>query len=266
VSINTDRNFNSRRGCAIAFAALTFFALPAVGQWPKGGTDSKSKSQQYVKTEGCAVNPSDLPQLLSSIRYTVIMPNNDADMEIFRGLWNGDRLMSRAFDVDVTYGLYDDESPNAFATATDISEMNARDGTVLIGRKLIASERRSNPRIWMASATFVLAHEYAHIFQFKRGVEIDNPHFELQADYLAGWWLGQENAKGSVYYTNMSVVRDSLLAKGSYAFNSTEFHGTASQRREALSRGYNAGYSGLPLQDAFDESSEVVMQIASNSG
>lgn len=245
--------------------AVFIFSVPTFGQWPKGGSSTEESAHKYSGTGGCYIRDAQLPVLLSSIRYTVIISGNDADNEIFRGLQNADRLIGRAFGVDVVYGLYSDESPNAFATAKDIAEMGNRDGTVLIGRKLVQSERHSNPQMWTASLTYVLAHEYAHSLQFKRGLDLKNPDLELHADYLAGWWLGQENAKHSAYYTDMSVVISSILAKGSYAFNSPEFHGTARQRREALNSGYNSGYEGKTLGSAFRDGIRVAQRIADNA-
>lgn len=247
--------------CGTSVAVLS----AAFSQWPHGGTTGQSPQHYAQMDEGCAVNPSKIPAFLSEIRYTVIASTEHKDFEIFRGLQNSDVVIGKAFGVEPTYGVYDDDVPNAFATPTDIAEMGDSDGTVLIGRRLIAAEQRANRRLWGAALTFVFAHEYAHILQFKRGLAVSLPHSELHADYLAGWWLGRENASGSPNYTNLTAVWSSLLAKGDYKFNSAQSHGTVAQRLKAVRAGVADGARRLSLNLAYEKGLEKAATIAAKS-
>ena len=84
-------------------------------------------------------------------------------------------------------GLFfvDGSNPNAFATP-EVMSANGPDGTVVLGLSL-ASQELARDLGYGFSIPAIMAHEFGHILQFKRGGVTPGKNAELQADYLAGW-------------------------------------------------------------------------------
>ncbi len=98
------------------------------------------------------------------------------------------------------------------------------------------------------SISAIMAHEFSHIVQFKRGSELGVTQRELQADYLAGWYVGKRQSHAIPPGSLENIVR-SFFEHGSYDFNNPQFHGTPEQRVDAVMNGFH--HSDVSLSSAY---------------
>ena len=154
------------------------------------------------------------------------------------------RMLARAFRVRPGAGFFDDYmGPNAFATPHRYFT-DGPDGTVLFGVRLLNRERARGADDAVIS---IMAHEFAHIVQFGQGVYGDSTvHFELHADYLAGWYLARRSARE---WVDLSLPIQSLFANTEYEYSNPS-HGLPAQRKAALLAGFKNGQ--LSLRDAYN--------------
>ena len=80
-------------------------------------------------------------------------------------------------------------------------------------------------------------------------------HMELHADYLGGYYMGRRPQFSS---DHIAVFARSLFAKGDYAYNDRNHHGTPEQRFNALKRGYEEGRAGNTFQQAAENGANFV--------
>jgi hypothetical protein len=157
--------------------------------------------------------------------------------------------------MPMSYYIFENGSPNAFATG-NISNANYPDGTVVLGLKLIQNECSQSPSGTCVSMAVVMAHEFAHILDFKnRFVRPGGKIPELFADYMAGVYLHTRELTFS--YTDIKEAAQSIYTKGNYDFNNPQFHGTPQERMNALLAGYNfsrqmvaSGRNSFTIQEA----------------
>jgi hypothetical protein len=141
-------------------------------------------------------------------------------------------------------------SSNAFADFETLEPDTY--GTVAFGIDLMKSEvRRSGGREYTVSIPAIMGHEFAHLLQHKSGTVIGGLNNELQADYLAGWYIGRRSNVPMKESGLRDAVR-SFFENGDYNFNDPLHHGTPEQRAAAVQEGY--GNRTLNLRDAYDAS------------
>jgi len=131
-----------------------------------------------------------------------------------------------------------DQSPNALATP-EIANAFGPDGTVLLGRNLVTEQLTRDPS--GATVVAVMAHEFAHLTQFKHGsVNVNEPvrRMELHADFMAGWYL---RLRGQYAWTNLMPALRIFFDLGDYQFNAPQHHGTPAERLSAAQAGFNSG-------------------------
>lgn len=128
-----------------------------------------------------------------------------------------------------------DPSPNAFATPEVVNAFGP-DGTILFGQNLMAQQLSKDPS--GASVIAVMAHEFAHLLQFRHGVHQPGKMTELHADFMAGWYL---NLRGRFAWTNLMPTLKIFYELGDYQFNSPTHHGTPAERLQAAEGGFNSG-------------------------
>jgi hypothetical protein len=86
----------------------------------------------------------------------------------------------------------------------------------------------------------VLAHENGHQYQFAmRGPSNPSPQLELEADFLAGVYLGVRIPEGNEQMFEMAL--QVAYDMGDYEVNNPLHHGTPDQRRAALLEGIRKG-------------------------
>ena len=92
------------------------------------------------------------------------------------------------------------------------------------------------------AVAFIVAHEYGHQIQhelglFERG--LPTVRMELQADCFAGTWA--RSAEDRLEEGDIQEALNTALAVGDYQTGAEGHHGTPEQRKEAWTRGFEAG-------------------------
>lgn len=177
---------------------------------------------------------------------TSSLPENN--LTKYSGNTNFDAINNREYNTLVAvfdvhpdfYYLRDEGAPNAYATS-NIANPNFPDGTIMLGFSLVQSECFNSPSGTCSSIPIILAHEFAHILDFKYGTGLTGKYKELFADYIAGSYLfHRANTLGTL---NVTEVGNSFFSKGDYNFNNPQHHGTREQRLNCLIAGYNLAYN-----------------------
>jgi len=148
-------------------------------------------------------------------------------------------------------------------------------GSVVLGRSITRSLLDSPKLRYLrgAALTGVVAHEFAHAYQrvngyFDRLYGVD-PKFdgtapvrvlELHADFLAGYYMGQQEAFTSRAFLDFS---EALLALGDIAFNNPTHHGTPTERAVCMYRGRNlAEIGGVSIHAAAEQAEQFVLGLS----
>lgn len=157
------------------------------------------------------------------------------------------------FGTDAEFAFLNDRAnPNAYA----VRETAHTGPRVLFGLRLLhetigtlnpigTDEIPKNfPFPWGGSLAAVIAHEWAHLLQFKNGVRSRGGNvspLELQADYLSGWYMGMKSKMVSIDLNELVQWFESI---GDNDTGSESHHGTPEQRAMAFLSGYNIAKSG----------------------
>jgi hypothetical protein len=151
-------------------------------------------------------------------------------------------------------GFYylDGATPNAMATSQVVTPYGP-DGTVVFGMTLLQQEFQADPEGRVVRA--IMAHEFAHLVQFKRGLTTPGKRPELQADYMAGWYSFSQQ----VSMDQLEPILMSFFQKGDYAFNSPHHHGTPGERIAAVRAGYDAAWP--TIDDAWAGSEQYLAGV-----
>jgi hypothetical protein len=153
-----------------------------------------------------------------------------------------------------------------------------RDGTVLLGLHFLRDEIQRGD---ITTVFIVMAHEFAHILQYKQGITAEGPwQMEPHADFMAAWalvqcpefWRQMDRTPGSSLPQLLVAVK-TLFAKGDTLFNDPSHHGQPELRAAMVHAGFEAGMtrdwlvggerimtSAVPqlnLSDAFERGAEV---------
>jgi hypothetical protein len=139
-------------------------------------------------------------------------------------------------------------------------------GIVTFGEELLRREvsDAGGPQ-YASSVPAIMAHEFAHLLQIKNGSTSTGPKYELQADYIAGWYMGR---RAKLVPTTVSpqqslqTIMRSFYAKGDYQLNDASHHGTPEERVGAISAGYRN--SELQIPDMYRESLKFVAEMHEN--
>jgi hypothetical protein len=149
-------------------------------------------------------------------------------------------------------------SSKLFMVSENNAFANPRDMNVYFGRPMIQHLKTMIPKIQkdipdlknyqgalQAAIRLVLAHEFAHIYQFKTWsmnqdqVSASTPHIETQADCLAGLWIGFDFTKDG---GRMAEVAAAIAYKiGDTAWDSPDHHGSPDTRRMCFVYGLRKG-------------------------
>lgn len=230
-------------------------------QWPNSGAGAAPTTRVDVPVGGCGMNLAEARQFAQQWRISEDLDADPDDEAASRVALVLERYFAQCsfagedwFGVKPRFGFFDDgKSPNAFATPFPLFGNRADvDGTVVFGRRLLAQQlQRGNAAF--AAIMVIVAHEYAHAYQFRQRRGGKCPEIELEADFLAGWSLACEAGKrqGQRLRVDLASSAATMFEFGSYDFNNPSFHGTPEQRRDALLAGYRAGDSGMSLADAY---------------
>ena len=202
------------------------------------------------RTCGCMLSPKEAGRFLAS---TVGMPrqvtrdkpaipscgDKGLDFALAQTLYR----LSETFGVVPGFAYYDDyDGPNAFAIGAPV--MNNPDGTVLYGLRYLkaALKQREYPDIYVTS---VCAHEFGHIVQYKRGLNLNAgqktvKRSELHADFLSGFYAGLLKLQRPKYPAAVFAAQE--YSVGNFDYSAPNFHGTPDERARAVVRGFETAY------------------------
>jgi hypothetical protein len=175
------------------------------------------------------------------------------------------QTLSRLTDVlDVLPGFAYYDGENAYATRT--ARLSRGDGAVLFGMKMLKKtlQEPEHPDVAVAA---VCAHEYGHIVQFKFGLlrqllseEETVRKYELNADFLAGYYAGVRTTQKSDYPA--MVFSSKLRSLGDYNVRDKEHHGLPEERAAAVARGFDTAFlDRQSLPNAIQTSIRYVLSL-----
>jgi len=165
--------------------------------------------------------------------------------------------LSQFFGVQPAFYIWNDGgSPNAKATPQVLNPAHP-DGTVLFGYSLMMSELRFTGQQTNFSIPAIMAHEFMHIVQFKRGISLPTKLAELQADYMAGWFMGNRETFSVWSAQSFLGGAQTFFNKGDYAFNNAGHHGTPQERAGAIVAGFNKANVGF--EQALEDSQTYLL-------
>ena len=165
------------------------------------------------------------------------------------------------FGVKPALRFYDDSgSKNAFADPVP-RFADGPDGSVVLGIGLLGEFRNPND-IWLGRQIDILiAHEFAHILQFKRAAR-DSWQLEPHADFMAGWAIARWHSKPleygkygprDMYEFNggdqIVTEAETMFSMGDAEFNSPSHHGEPNYRAAMVRAGYE--FEKMDLGHAF---------------
>jgi hypothetical protein len=176
--------------------------------------------------------------------------------------------LMRVFNVSAPMFLFRETgSPNALAFSFIPAQVSqqfrvpnyvARDGVVLLGVGLLREEATSGNRTGFGIPS-TIAHEYAHILQYKMNFPLSGKWWELHADFMAGWYTGHRirHVPHNLYESMASFYNN-----GDYDFNNPDHHGTPQERLDAFEAGacLNLHYNVASSRIAYNEGIRYLRQ------
>lgn len=211
-----------------------------------GGT----QTTPVKKGGGCSLNAA----AAGGMRPVILPPEMVVRQDQYSALQTILGYLDHFFSVNPKIFFFNDaNSPNAFATP-DVMDPHFPDGTVMMGAQLINSEAQHTGPVNF-TVSVIMAHEFTHILQFKLGENLPTKQAELEADYMAGWYMA--NTTGMWLGVASSQALQSFFSKGDYAFNSPTHHGTPEERVAAVVAGAKDARSSL--KQAFSHANRYVV-------
>lgn len=205
-----------------------------------------------------------------AISGCILSAGNSGDMQGTLLRTSGNEIVDRAFNVEAqnlnqvfrvnaAIFMLSGNVRNAYATPDTVDSSKA-DGRVIFSVALLQDEFAQTGAWNNFTVIVIMAHEFGHIYQFKYGTQkLPVKLTELQADYLAGWYVGRRE-KVSNWKTNaLQQAMTTLYNKGDYAFNNPTHHGTPQERLQAVNEGIN--HANLSLSAVYEQSLEFVSAI-----
>jgi hypothetical protein len=226
-------------GAALCVGLVGCGGEPPVGPTPippTGGTPPSGGTR--VQGIGCylqgaaAGSPTSIPAILASgmiFTYSGNLQLDSFNQQEGLNLVGTYQLSPRMFYLN------DQSSPNAFATP-EIANPYGPDGTILFGLTMMSKQLGKDPS--GATVVAIMAHEFSHLAQFRRGYREAGKRPELHADFMAGWYM---KLRGQYAWTNLSGALQVFFEVGDYEFNSRSHHGTPQERLAAAQAGFNSG-------------------------
>ena len=129
-----------------------------------------------------------------------------------------------------------EETSSINAIAFPCSVIPGTRGTVVFGKKLIINQfQNTGPA--NVSITAIVAHEFAHVAQRERESNLRGSSKELQADYLAGWFIAKTS---EAFATRQFIINQTIAAfnaLGDKTSGNSDPHGSGQERVQAVMAG-----------------------------
>ena len=230
--------------CVIPATRIQVLTL-ALFVWSFFCVQAKSQPFNFQRLDGCALNAGQFSGLENSTRFYSRTGNQEID-QAFRAEV---RLLESAFQVRPSFVFYDDNiSPGAYASSN---------GIVAFGLNLVQNQFRQASLGGPLGIAAIMAHEYAHIAQFKSGTPSNTDRIkyrELHADFMAGWYLA---GRQSYLATDILDGLRTMHSLGDRQFYSLDHHGTHEERLIATLVGVTSS-NNLNMREAYDRGFEYV--------
>jgi hypothetical protein len=176
-----------------------------------------------------------------------------------------------------TLAIDDTSRPGYAAVDGKLRDDPRYQGILLIGQQMTDLLRTSFLGVpYGVAIAGAIAHEMAHLYQFRFSPEdsrtwwtimldddagFSRQRVELHADFLAGWLLGQ-SPTAMAGYIGIDIFARRLYELGDFDGADPNHHGTPQQRYAAMLRGFFLGRNDkMPLQDAASEGRVFVNAI-----
>lgn len=163
--------------------------------------------------------------------------SRSGNAELDRHMPQERRVLNDLFWVEPEFGFYEDGSlPNA------ISLREGEKVRIGLGLNLLRDEIVRKPEGWQSAIIGILAHEWAHAYQYSTNL-VEKCHlWETHADYLAGWYLGNKVAMG-LARIDIDVFAGTLFRMGAKSgFFNPDDYGQPATRVDAMRAGFRLGH------------------------
>ena len=196
----------------------------------------KGRSLKIDPGSACGARPANF----GGLRVNLIdFPGNDNFRIHFHNTNVGiGRMLGFQDDEWPEYHIFDDTgAPNAFAVNGGYG-----DYTVVYGANLIWKLAESFPgtdNLNTAAINATVAHEYAHIAQYIRGMRGPTKNFELMADAVSGLTARAQESQTKLKRQGLKTAQKAAYESGDYHYTSPTHHGTPKERLAAFMHGYD---------------------------
>lgn len=182
--------------------------------------------------------------------YTAFETTGNTELDAFFEREIRKTLMIFGLPAVDAYHYDDTGSPNAVAIPIPGGMDQISFGLGLT--TLLYRDFRLNPR---AAVAGVISHEMAHILQYEKGGLDALPEFkkELQADFLAGYFLGYTHKIELATDQDAETFFDLFYSMGDTLFFSSDHHGTPEQRKRCALQGFHHGKNLEPIDRVYLE-------------
>jgi hypothetical protein len=144
------------------------------------------------------------------------------------------RDVQQEFYTFPAFYIYDDGmNVNAYADWSDKGR-----GKVAFGRNLLLTHYDPDDKNSGLTIALIIAHEYAHILQFQSHCALTGKYRELQADFMAGFFLARQ---GKVTGEDVKLLLKTFYKFGDRRFWDKSHHGTPEERSFMALEGFNCG-------------------------
>ena len=237
-----------------------------------GACNCLAAAARMRKNYGCILQADEAGQYMSDTTDTRTFFTGNEPMIPRSGDKSFDQALARTlsrlselFEILPGFAYYDDyDGLNAYATPR--VRLSNADGTVLFGQGLLQRlmAGKESPEVAVAA---VCAHEFAHILQFKTGLDrvvgagqLTVKRMELQADFLAGYFAGVRKLERPGFPA--AVFAMTQYSFGDNMINDPGHHGTAEERGQAISAGFEVAYrQKRKLSEAIQISTNYVQSL-----
>jgi hypothetical protein len=162
------------------------------------------------------------------------------DPQLDKSLISEMTMQSKFYGYRPAFVLYSGGEKNAAAVNKTLADYPQTDGTILYNIDMLR-EQLSLSRWGGSILAGVIAHEFAHIYQYHNdylrrllGLDQTVKFVELHADFLSGFYMGGKS--GSI---EVKDYANAFFEIGDYEFNAPAHHGTPAERYLALKAGFN---------------------------
>lgn len=148
-------------------------------------------------------------------------------------------LMQRIFKVQPEFTFVDGTAGGGAHTG----RINGgKSSLIVVDIQLVHKEIKISPSFWKSAMIGILAHEFAHAFQYDSALE-ESRVWETHADFLSGWYMGTKVSMG-LSGLDVNTFADALFRRGSKTgFFDERGYGPADARVRSMRAGLNAAKS-----------------------